>query len=373
MLQRLFKPKWKHPNPLKRVKAVHSLSATDAEEHRVLAKIATGDDDTRVRGAATSKLLDLKLLARIRRQDPAEAVGREAKQRYYALIAGTSEDSTAEIITRRYRIVDESTDNELLAHVVRYSPDADLQFVAFRKITDAELIAEIAKSAPEGRIREAALSSSLASKQGAKPTRPGKAGTEPPEQPRPEPVAARPPATGETPKFTLKAGSLGLDKESSDALQALLDSKKAQQPAASGNGARDSQQLADSTLQLNEQLAGMKRAINDSFLQEAHNTGQEVDALIAKLGLDESANQAQEAARLRARLTELLEKEARSLCEHMEALADNPSQEEAPRQYAALLQSWRELPLLLDSYNSRLEKARQRFEDNSGGTECAAS
>lgn len=156
MLKRLFKPSWSHRNPDKRLRALGKLSAENAEEHVILANLAVNDHDPRVRLKAVEKLCDLNLLADIIQDEPDEIVATCAQNRHYALIAGTASESTKAIISGRYRLVDESDDEELKKFVIHHSPDTKLQFIALQGLVSIDDIARIAITAPNVKIREAA-------------------------------------------------------------------------------------------------------------------------------------------------------------------------------------------------------------------------
>jgi hypothetical protein len=156
MFKSFFKPSWAHRNPDKRLRALVKLSAENADDHAVLANLAVNDHDPRVRLKAVEKLCDLNLIADIIQDEPDEIVATCAQNRYYALISGTAAESTREIISGRYRIVDESDDEELKKFVIHHSPDTKLQFIALQGLVSVEDIGRIAITAPNVKIREAA-------------------------------------------------------------------------------------------------------------------------------------------------------------------------------------------------------------------------
>ena len=113
MLRFFFKPKWKHRNPVKRLRGVQELSASLEEQHAILIEIAANDLDPRVRLKSVEKLCDLSSLNQIIANEPDDIVRSTAQNRYYSLLAGTATDSTPDIVTGRYRIVDDSEDEDL--------------------------------------------------------------------------------------------------------------------------------------------------------------------------------------------------------------------------------------------------------------------
>lgn len=259
MLGFLFKPKWKHRDPAKRMRGVQNLQASSAEQHAILLDMALHDIDPRVRLKAVEKICDLNCLAHIIADEPDEIVSSMAQNRYYSLIAGTAADSSPDIIAGRYKIVDDSDDEGLKKFVIHHSPDEKLQFTALQSLLEVDDIARVAISAPNIKIREAAarMAEQMANKvasSGAPPVaNPPVDTTSANESIDPATaqdaaaqraeetkatlraemnVRAKPPAEDDNARFRASGETLQMDDDSSDALQALLDQKLAQRKKA---------------------------------------------------------------------------------------------------------------------------------------------
>lgn len=259
-----FKPLWAHRNPNKRLRSIIKLSPESAQDHAILANLAVNDHDPRVRLKAVEKLCDLSLISDIIQDEPDEVVATCAQNRYFALIAGTASESTKEIISGRYRLVDETDDEELKKFVVHHSPDTKLQFIALQSLINIDDISRIAISAPNIKIRQAAarMADQMANKVDEPnfPANPPASNDEQPQadiselqrqhsitnqstalspaeaekQARKNDVLkdlklAKPKAKDpDNSKFASSGDSLQIDEDSAASLQALLDSKLAQ-------------------------------------------------------------------------------------------------------------------------------------------------
>lgn len=251
MLRFFFKPKWRHRNPVKRLRGVQELSAHVDEQHAVLVEIATNDLDPRVRLKAVEKLCDLTSLHALIADEPDDIVRSTAQNRYYSLLAGTATDSTPDVVTGRYRIVDDSKDEDLKKFIIHHSPDEKLQFTALQALSSVEDISRIAISAPNLKIREAAarMAEQMANKVAAspvpQPAAPGAtasdsandsieslAAEETKAKLRAELKIKPKPPRGDNQQFIATGDSLQIDEDSADALQALLDSKLASRKKA---------------------------------------------------------------------------------------------------------------------------------------------
>jgi len=246
MLRFFFKPKWKHRNPVKRLRGVQELSASLEEQHAILIEIAANDLDPRVRLKSVEKLCDLSSLNQIIANEPDDIVRSTAQNRYYSLLAGTATDSTPDIVTGRYRIVDDSEDEDLKKFIIHHSPDEKLQFTALQALKEVDDISRVAISAPNLKVREAAarMAEQMVNKvEPATSPQPAQLGettavsaNDSLERLAAEETKAKlraelkvrpksPPS--ENPQFIATGETLQIDEDSQDALQALLDSKLA--------------------------------------------------------------------------------------------------------------------------------------------------
>ena len=243
MLRFFFKPKWNHRNPVKRLRGIQELSAQHDEQHAILVDMAVNDLDPRVRMRAVEKVCDLPTLSQIINNEPDDIVLNTAQNRYYSLVAGTASDSTPDVVAGRYRIVDDSDDEDLKKFIIHHSPDEKLQFTALQALASVDDVARIAISAPNLKIRDAAarMAEQMANKVSSSPTPqalPADATSandsidllraeETKAKLRAE-MGVRPrPPKGDAPSFRSSGDTLQIDDDSADALQALLDQKLA--------------------------------------------------------------------------------------------------------------------------------------------------
>lgn len=242
MLRFFFKPKWQHRNPVKRLRGLQSLSASDDEQHAILIEIAVNDLDPRVRLKAVEKLCDLSSLVQIITNEPDDVARSTAQNRYYSLLAGTASDSTPDIVTGRYRIVDESSDEDLKKFIIHHSPDEKLQFTALQALVEVDDVARVAISAPNLKVREAAarMAEQMANKVSSAPIPVASADAdsandsidalkaeETKAKLRAEMRVQPKPPSDDSRQFKATGDSLQIDDDSADALQALLDAKLA--------------------------------------------------------------------------------------------------------------------------------------------------
>ncbi len=252
MLRFFFKPKWRHRNPVKRLRGVQELSASNDEQHEILVDLAANDLDPRVRLKAVEKLCDLTTLNHLIGEEPDDIVRSTAQNRYYSLLAGTASDSTPEIVTGRYRIVDESEDEDLKKFIIHHSPDEKLQFTALQALVDVDDVSRVAISAPNLKIREAAarMAEQMANKLPAATPPSNSEESAANDKERSEDISAlqaeetkaklreelkiKPKAgNSDAPLFRPGTdGTLQIDDDSASALQALLDKKLADRKQA---------------------------------------------------------------------------------------------------------------------------------------------
>lgn len=117
-LLNLFRPKWKHSDPIKRIEVVKKL-----KNPGVLAEVAKNDEDFRVRREAVWKLNDQKLLMEIAKKDTEKAVKQAA--------------------------IEKLKDQGVLTEIVKNDEDWQVHREAVGKLNDHKSLAEIAKNDKE--------------------------------------------------------------------------------------------------------------------------------------------------------------------------------------------------------------------------------
>ena len=233
------------------MRGVQKLSASSETQHAILADLASNDLDPRVRLKAVEKVCDLSLLTEIINHEPDEIVRSTAQNRYYSLLAGTASDSSPEIVTGRYHLVDESQDEDLKKFIIHHSPDEKLQFIALQALADVSDVSKVSISAPNIKVREAAarMADQMANKVEPTPKTLNRENFEPAQAAQHsdtipdelgnaresakaklmDELKIKPPKEPSGPaRFNVSGNSLQIDEDSADALQALLDQKLAQ-------------------------------------------------------------------------------------------------------------------------------------------------
>jgi hypothetical protein len=159
-------PRWKHADAQIRLSAVQDFDMSRGDAADVLATLARGDADPRVRRAAIARLADPGVLSEVLRQDSDEAVRQAAAElllaeatrggadstaalsRAEAALAGLSEPrhlstvaKTAALEPIRRAAVDRLSDGRALASVARNATDPAVALLAVERLQDeAELL-----------------------------------------------------------------------------------------------------------------------------------------------------------------------------------------------------------------------------------------
>lgn len=141
-----------------------SQAASEAPEQRLAAinqgnigqnglrRLVVHDESSRVRAAAAKRLLDLVLLRQVLEQDPAGDVVAAARARYRQLLAGG--DSLS--LDYRLAAVRACNDRQILAHVARSAREDVLRAAVLPRLTNLQVLAEVAQHDPSEGIRRAA-------------------------------------------------------------------------------------------------------------------------------------------------------------------------------------------------------------------------
>ncbi len=128
----------------------HDMNAAEPAERRAaiqadqvgqnaLRRLAQTDADASVREAAVKRLLDLIVLRRVLETDAERRVQEAARVRYRQLLAG------GDTLALRYRLAALAVcaDAQILAHVARSAREERLRLAALERISDCRLIDEI--------------------------------------------------------------------------------------------------------------------------------------------------------------------------------------------------------------------------------------
>jgi hypothetical protein len=134
-------PRWKHADPAVRAAAVPEMP--DDDEHRaVVAELAKGDDDVRVRRAAVARLSDASSLAELARSEPDADLRREIADRLVA-IATAPADTDAEAALALTGL----DDPRQFATIAKSSPHDTVRSAALGRVHDPRALSSVARHA----------------------------------------------------------------------------------------------------------------------------------------------------------------------------------------------------------------------------------
>jgi hypothetical protein len=149
LLDRLrSRPRWQHPDPLVRVDAVRQIAGQD---QALLADVARGDSDPRVRRAALRRLTDPRALAELLAAEVDVEVREEGSDALLSWAAG--EDEAAAQVA-----LGALSDARRLLQLARSARLAAVRREALARIEDPRLLLTLAKAAEDPAVRSQALS-----------------------------------------------------------------------------------------------------------------------------------------------------------------------------------------------------------------------
>ncbi len=152
ILKRFFKPKWQHPNPQIRKRAVCLLEASDP----VLVQAAREDQDSDVRCAALGRITDIAVLQQIFAWDPAADVREAAKERFRHVLTG--KDSEAPVLeTRIAALAQKTPGSELAEFLAVHALEPELRVAALAHVERDTFLLERITEDLAANVRLAAL------------------------------------------------------------------------------------------------------------------------------------------------------------------------------------------------------------------------
>jgi hypothetical protein len=139
-------PRWKHADPAVRAAAVSEIP--DDDEHRgVLAELAGGDEDVRVRRAAAARVADVETLVAVARGERDEDLRRELADRLVAIASAPAEtDGDAALALAGLE------DQRQLAAVAKASPHDTVRTAALGRVHDVKALSSVSRHATDPQI-----------------------------------------------------------------------------------------------------------------------------------------------------------------------------------------------------------------------------
>jgi hypothetical protein len=168
-------PRWKHADPQVRLSAVHELDVAREDAPDILATVARGDADARVRRAAVGRIGNPAVLAEVARQDADEQVRQAATEALLeiamrlggnaeAALAGLTDPKHLGTVAKsaaaeqvRRGAVERLEDARALGSVARNATDASVAMRAVEKLTDAGELLNVAMRSDQKEAATAAL------------------------------------------------------------------------------------------------------------------------------------------------------------------------------------------------------------------------
>ncbi|HET7295262.1 MAG TPA: DUF349 domain-containing protein [Vicinamibacteria bacterium] len=142
------RPRWESEDPAVRAEGVREDLAADEQE--LIARLARGDADPRVRRAAARKVVALAVLAELAQGDADESVRREAEERLLEKALGTDEAQGLAAVALLH-------ETRHIVQAARSSPLAPVRLAALGLVNDERQVATLAKLADDPAVRREAL------------------------------------------------------------------------------------------------------------------------------------------------------------------------------------------------------------------------
>lgn len=132
-------PRWKHADPLIRLAAIPEIP--DNDEHLgVVAELAAGDEDVRVRRAAIARLADVPALVRLARSERDADLRREVSDRLVAIANYPAETGADAALA-----LDGLDDERQFSTIAKQSPHPAVRSAALARVTDGRALSSIAR------------------------------------------------------------------------------------------------------------------------------------------------------------------------------------------------------------------------------------
>ena len=151
MFAKFFKPRWLHSKAAVRIRAIHRLSPDNTEHLEVLARLARQDQSPEVRLAAVTRIDTPALLSDIVSHESDPDVRRKAADRICRIIL-----DPAYPLNQQQECLKHLQEDNMLAHIVLNSKQADLQLQALSRIDDQHCLLTLTVNGSTTLIRQTA-------------------------------------------------------------------------------------------------------------------------------------------------------------------------------------------------------------------------
>ncbi len=149
-----FRPRWQHPKPGIRRKAIRKLKPDHPSDQQILQQLARLDQDIDVRCSALDKLVRPELLREIAEHDPTPQVRREAIRRFCQLICEPGPEQLS--AGARSAQLEQLNDPDVLTHITLNADSPEIQLAAVSRIRLEGSLHQIILSSDSFQIRQVA-------------------------------------------------------------------------------------------------------------------------------------------------------------------------------------------------------------------------
>lgn len=150
MLDTLFKPKWQHKNPDKRIKALQRLNKSVSDDQHIIQELLQNDPDINVRLLAAGLCEDIHLLQQLSDKAPQTLQQACQEQLCGLLIAPPKHLSDEQVLD----FIAHRASNDVLQHLVAFSSDNRLASEALLHIQDQAALAHLAQHSKSTQYRQ---------------------------------------------------------------------------------------------------------------------------------------------------------------------------------------------------------------------------
>ncbi|MEH6625794.1 MAG: DUF349 domain-containing protein [Motiliproteus sp.] len=149
-----FRPKWQHPKPGVRKKAIHHLNPEQASDQQILQQLARLDQDTDVRCSALQKLQSPAVLLDIAQSDPMPQVRHDAMSLFCRQIC--SADSINGSPQSQTELIAKINDSDILTHIALNACQLETQLHAVVRINIDSALQQVVLNADNFQVRQRA-------------------------------------------------------------------------------------------------------------------------------------------------------------------------------------------------------------------------
>lgn len=154
ILTHLFRPKWQHPRPEVRKKAIGNLNPDQDNDQSILQQVACQDSDIEIRCQALQKLLNVELLTDIATNDTSSQARQAAGQRLCELICGSVGAGLP--MAQRLKLLDRLEQTATLLQITLEGDCFEIRQEALLRISDQDALTQVVNETDNRQLRQLA-------------------------------------------------------------------------------------------------------------------------------------------------------------------------------------------------------------------------